>query len=131
MKKTILLIWGFLLATICFTSCGVKSGSVELFIDDDVTVSKIIITKSSGSKYTKYDTVEETFKQGDTWKRTLGKGKYYIYMKAKGGPTYTKDKNRMLKIDNQYNQLYFEITDGEVTQKKFSEAIPNVMLITY
>lgn len=127
MKKRFLGLF-VVLACFIFASCGSNTGSVTLKIDEDVIVSDIVITKYSGSQMKEYSEKEITLKQGEEYTRTMAKGKYGYYIKAEGGPTYTKDKGRMFKIDYQYNELTFEILPGEETIIYFSKATPNVML---
>lgn len=126
MKKTFLVIVA-LLACIFFSSCGTKTGTVKLNIDDDVIVSKIIIAKSESGGYKTYSEKSVNLKKGDTFERTMGKGSYCFFMEAKGGPTYTKDSNKMYKINVYYCQLSFELIDGETTEVNFSQMKPNVM----
>lgn len=125
MKKTIL-IFAALFACICLTGCGVKTGTVKLTIDDDVKISKLIIAKSTSNGYQNYSELDVDYKQGDTFERTMAKGGYCFFMKAEGGPTYTKDNHKLYKIDYQHCMLPFEILDGEVTEVNFSQMTPNV-----
>lgn len=120
----------FFLIILCLSicSCGSQTGSVTLVIDDDVIVSNILIMKSSGGKLTQYSEKEIDLVQGEEYTRTLAKGSYYYFIEAEGGPTYTKDKNRMFKISYQYNMLSFDIIPGENIILNFSEAKPNVFL---
>ena len=128
MKKSLFCLF-LIISCLFITSCGSQGGSVTLDIDDDVIVSNILIMKSSGGKLSKYSEKKVDLKQGDEYSRTLGKGSYKFFISAKGGPTYTKDRNKMYKIDYQYNMISFEIIPDEETVVKFSQATPNVMLV--